>query len=464
MEVINNMAQIAIIYTNQNGNAIKKVHTDYTTLLDESDNFEFFKEVNVTFDNINLTIPPKILTAFTNLTVLRYIYCNLDVLSPLIGNLTNLEQLELVGNKLTDLPDELWGLVNLSHLDIGGNNLNQISSGIGNLINLETLYLNDNHLVDIPVEIGNLENLSSLILNSNNLLRLPREIGYLTNLKKLFLHYNNLRRLPSQIGHLTELSILNVSNNRMDKLPKSIGNLTNLSELYLHNNNLVELPLEIINLRTLRNFSYQNNPIENLANPLIVRFLDFYERFYNIHDAQGTIYDDAQNVHASSIQQSIHDSIFKLMKSHRSDYQLDYLNCDVLDTSTKEILTEFCDCTDVHSVLNITFAELLVAVMIEIETLTPELQREVKNRLNEEMNESVCKCFTGRISRLVNCLSGYSNKVLVKISDSEEIGNIISLAMNKFTNTEEIKEHVTKELTERGYDETTINKWLEHIE
>ena len=34
------------------------------------------------------------------------------------------------------------------------------------------------------------------------------------------------------------------------------------------------------------------------------------------------------------------------------------------------------------------------------------------------MNDAECKCFTGRISRLVNCLFGYTNKVSIEISDA----------------------------------------------
>jgi len=60
------------------------------------------------------------------------------------------------------------------------------------------------------------------------------------------------------------------------------------------------------------------------------------------------------------------------------------------------------------------------------------------------MQESECKCFTGRISRLVNCLSGYSDKVKIQISEGEEIGNIISVIMEKrgIKTTETLKEEV----------------------
>ena len=101
------------------------------------------------------------------------------------------------------------------------------------------------------------------------------------------------------------------------------------------------------------------------------------------------------------------------MNSYEPDYNLTYLDCDILTPQTKQFITEYIDCSDIHTMLNITFKELFIAVSIELSSLSPTLQKEIKKRLNEEMQESECKCFTGRISRLVNCLSGYSNKVKI---------------------------------------------------
>ena len=82
------------------------------------------------------------------------------------------------------------------------------------------------------------------------------------------------------------------------------------------------------------------------------------------------------------------------------------------------------------------------------------------------MQESKCKCFTGRISRLVNCLSGYSDKVEIKISENEEISNIISIIMKKrgLKTIEILKEEVRLALTERGYADEKITEWLEYVE
>jgi hypothetical protein len=148
------------------------------------------------------------------------------------------------------------------------------------------------------------------------------------------------------------------------------------------------------------------------------------------------------------------------------DYPLTYLDWTVLTQKTKEIITEYIDCNDIHSMLNITFKELFIAVMIEIESLSMELQIEIKKRLNEEMQDSECKCFTGRISRLVNCLSGYSDKVKIQITENEEINNIISVIMNKreMKTIEILKEEISVALTERGYDHGKIAEWLEYVE
>jgi hypothetical protein len=154
------------------------------------------------------------------------------------------------------------------------------------------------------------------------------------------------------------------------------------------------------------------------------------------------------------------------MNAYVLDYPLTYLDWYILTQNTKEIITEYMDCNDIHTMLNITFKELFTAVVIEIESLSPDLQIEIQKRMNEEMLDSECKCFTGRISRLVNCLSGYSDKVKIQISENEEINNIISVIMNKreMKTIEILKEEVQEALKERGYDHKKIKEWLEYVE
>jgi hypothetical protein len=101
-----------------------------------------------------------------------------------------------------------------------------------------------------------------------------------------------------------------------------------------------------------------------------------------------TIYNDTQNVHSSSIQQSIKDSIFNLMKNYNDNdeyqYQLNIISNHILTEKTKEALIEYSNSKEVHSIMNITFEELLKAVFIEIETLEQENQKSILKILNQE--------------------------------------------------------------------------------
>jgi hypothetical protein len=84
------------------------------------------------------------------------------------------------------------------------------------------------------------------------------------------------------------------------------------------------------------------------------------------------------------------------------------------------------------------------------------------------MNDTILKCFTGRMSRLINCLNGFDDHIVIHISNTEQIGNIIILIKeklideNKYT-IELHKEIVMKELYERGYTKEIIDEWISYI-
>jgi Leucine-rich repeat (LRR) protein len=261
------------------------------------------------------------------------------------------------------------------------------------------------------------------------------------------------------LNNLVNLKYLFCENNNLTELPKEIGNLIYLTILTINDNNINELPLEIVNLRLLTHLQYYDNPIENLLHPIIHRFLTGLKNKQN-----NTIYNDSQNVHSSSIQQSIKDSIFNLMKNYKTDYIFKYLDNDILTDNTKKALVEYSASKEIHSIMNITFEELLKAVFIEIELFDIDKQNEIFKVMNQEMNDSICMCFTGRISRLINCLNGFSDKVSVNISTNEEISNIIITLKNKIDNIDELKKAINKEMLERGYSIDIITEWLEYVE
>ena len=278
---------------------------------------------------------------------------------------------------------------------------------------------------------------------------------------KLHLFNRKLKELPKEIGHLTQLQELIIWAHELEKIPKEIGQLTQLSKLNVNCNKITELPLEIINLQNLSQFCYSDNPIENLNNPIIIRFINrIKNKGGNIHN----IYKDSQNVHSSSIQSSVKASIHNLMNKLKDNFNYNYLNDNILTEQTKKALIEYSNDTTIHSELGCTFEEVLNAVFNEMLTYPFETQKLIKERINEEIADGLCMCFTGRISRLVNSLSSISDKVSIQISSSEEIGDIISLAFTKYKLINEIKEHVEKEMLERGYLKAEIEEWLAFIE
>ena len=76
------------------------------------------------------------------------------------------------------------------------------------------------------------------------------------------------------------------------------------------------------------------------------------------------------------------------------------------------------------------------------------------------MLDSSCKCYTGRISRLVNVLVGYYDDVHIRISDTEHISSIILKILDGNEIDDTYKIIIRKELNNAGYDDNIVNKWL----
>ena len=103
------------------------------------------------------------------------------------------------------------------------------------------------------------------------------------------------------------IKYLDCSNNQLTELPIEICHLINLRWFNCSYNQLTNIPIEIINCRNLRYIYYIGNEI--IMNPIIQRFID---RIRNINNHN--LYIDNQNVHSSSIQESVKKSIINLLK------------------------------------------------------------------------------------------------------------------------------------------------------
>jgi Leucine-rich repeat (LRR) protein len=391
-----------------------------------------------------------------------------------LDKLINLNTLNLNSNRITEIKG-LDKLINLSSLILGENQIEEIK-GLDKLINLSSLYLSKNKITEIK-ELDNLVNLTELYFRSNKIKEITG-LENLINLTSLTLDYNKIKEIKG-LDNLVNLINLELINNEITEIEgfnnlismknlqldfnkitkiKGLNNLNRLNMLSLCENPIEEIPLSIMNSRELCRLY-----VECEISPIIQRFL------YRNRIKEGkTIYDDAQNVHDGNIVKSIKDSIYTLMSNN--DYRMKDIECvlkdvisdNILDQTTKEQIIDYCQDKTLHSVLNLTFDEVFCCVWNVISE--HKESSEIKKILNIEMKDSLCKCFTGRLSRLVNCLNGFDSRVSIKISDKEQILNVIIKIRNKYNDVDKQKDEIYKELIELGYDKETINEYLIYLE
>jgi len=379
----------------------------------------------------------------------------------------NVIKLDINYHQLTYIPKPIEILQNMTAFYCDDNKLSFLPDSIGELRNLTIFSCNRNKLTSIPEWIGALQNLTIFSCGDNKLVSLPDSMKNLQKLSVLECNNNELVSLPEWIGDLQNLTNFLCGYNKISYIPESFGNLQNLTSFSCNHNQLVSFPISITRLRKLRCIYKENNPIEYTP-PNVVRFL---ENLGNIMMKKTlNVYNDAQSVHNHNIQASIRNSIEYVMY-RKPSLTIDQLNeaivsNDILSESTKRLLFEYSDSTEIHSVLNITFGELLLNVYSLI--LENKHKDELLKILDVEIQDSECKCFTGRMSRLVNVLNGFVDGVKVEISNGEQIGNVIVLVKQKLERSGEYtllkhREESERELLERGYESDVIKEWMEYI-
>lgn len=392
--------------------------------------------------------------------------------------------LNISGNNLKEIPKEIFKLINLEHFCCFDNEIKTIPKEIKNLLSLKEFYFNNNKIEEIPDEIKYLIHLEHLDCSANQIKEIPETFENLISLQYFYCHCNqiseiqnklfqinglktiicnnnNIREIPKQMYLLQNLYKFDCSHNQISEIPKEIGRFFELQEFDCSYNKITNIPIEITNCRKLRDyFIFSNNEIDYIP-PQVQRWLDRNVKYQKI-------YNDEQSVHNHNIQKGISKSIEYITqkKTDLNKYTIktEIINNEILEKKTKELLFEYMQDNTVHSVLNITFEELLISVYDF--ALKHENKNEIFSVLNNEMLDSLCKCFTGRISRLINCLNGFDENIVINISDAEQIGNICILIKEQLgpNYTDDLfKEKVKKELQDRNYDDEVIDAWINNI-
>ncbi len=188
--------------------------------------------------------------------------------------------------------------------------------------------------------------------------------------------------------------------------------------------------------------------------PLLLRF---FNRINNQNINTHQVYNDNQNIHNSNIQQSIKTSLANLLNDRNLlDFKdiIDYiLDSNIIDSNIKQEILNYCDDNLEHSLLLVTFKDIFHYVVNRI--IKSKESDELLKILNNEMKDTICKCFTGRISRLINVLNGFYDDINITINSSEQISNIIIKLKEQYKD-EELKNQFRKELLEREYSNEVI--------
>jgi Leucine-rich repeat (LRR) protein len=472
---------------------------------------------NILFQKLNIELSDTFCD-LRRLTRIIIENCQLKSLPENIGKINDLITLNITGNQVRYLPDSICQLVNLKTLVISTNKINHLPRDIGRLKkletfnassnqlyvlpdslcemkNLKTLKLDNNLLSSLPNNIGNLQKMYTFHIDSNRLKSLPSSICNLQLLQRLTLANNHINSLPDNIGDMLELVGLNCKNNKLISLPDSIGNLDALEELELSNNNLTLLPNSIGRLKNLEIFDVSNNELitlpESLVNLQGLRVLfdnnpniELPRRLLHILHSGGVItnrgvgvYADKQNVHATSLQQSIKTSIKRMIEAPQSMNSRQVLEAIAIDPILSQIAKNALERYSIEisrvSEVDVTFLEILTAVWTRI--IINKEANDIKSRLNQEIVECETEgedgepvCFTGKISRLVNCLQGFDDIVNVGISDAEQIGIIITIVKQRLKDegqyTVELHKALVKEqLLELKHPQDVIEMWINYI-
>ena len=79
-----------------------------------------------------------------------------------------------------------------------------------------------------------------------------------------------------------------------------------------------------------------------------------------------------------------------------------------------------------------------------------ENKNEIRKVIRQEINSGLDVCFTGKVTRLVNALTGFIDDVQIGYSENEQINNAVIAIMRRHENdsTINVKEEIKKMLDE----------------
>ena len=340
---------------------------------------------------------------------------------------------------------------------------------------LKYLHIKSATLQELPISDIVAPNIEVIYIDFTNLNIFP-DISKCVNLKELTINHSNLNSL--QISYLLppKLQVLNLRYNNISNLdftifkthPKlkvnlSYNNLTNetINNLLMVNNKADIKMQNKYKHNRINHTNYNNIEIQNFMNAM-------NNNNNNLTDTPisgNVLVANTQTVHLSSINKTIVTSfevIENYIKTHKLTHNIkdkmlvneitNIFKDNNLNDCSSFLLQKLSENTK-HSLIQKSYMELLSVIWNIIYTHSQKTN--LIERLDTEMYDSVGKCFTGCVNRLINVLVGYIDGVIVSISLKEEIQMSIQRLIEKL-NKQEISYRQTKEemvkLLNQDYD------------
>jgi hypothetical protein len=372
--------------------------------------------------------------------------------------------LTLINRRWTEVPPQMVETVKklegVKKINLAHNKLTSFPEWITDMTELEEIDIRNNQIKSLPDGLEKLTKLKVLQVSSNLLDKFPPVLGKLPQLKELYLSQNEMTSIGPEIGKLVNVEKMTLSNNKLPELPAEMGEMRNLQTVCVRNNKLRTFPPQLANLTRLTGFTHSDNEIEYIPPP----FQRLLDRVNQRHGNQ--VYHDSQNVHNSDVQRSFLATLQKLFGT-KPELNLEQTINEILDNpvlteKSKKAIADFTSIKEVHSVANVSYGDLLTAVWDRVRK--NPAKDEICKVMNSDLNDSICVCFTGRITRLVNALNGFDPDVVIQISSNEQLSNLVLKIRNQYKEVEDQKKALVEDMKERGFGQDEIDEWCAYLD
>jgi hypothetical protein len=300
------------------------------------------------------------------------------------------------------------------------------------------------------------ETIELIHIDKSNISKFP-DISNCHKLKVLKLNHSEITKFNITYDLPNSLLELNLQNNLITNNNFSYGQLLNAvkkTKFNFSDNclNYDAFPNELAyKCNLVRQFTYKHNKIKlaNVGDENIRYFIN--QHCNNADDNANNLFGN-QNVHLSSINQSILSSIDK-MKDYVNTHNVPMLKIPKDSYSwisclwhneemliykhllKNKNLTKSLECSTLNSFTNMTFSQTfeLISSILDFKCKKGQINlMDAIERMETEINDSIGLCFTGQYNRLINSMVGIIEGVHVGFSSNEELQLEFGKIIEKF--------------------------------